>query len=134
MSPSDFGTFIKDARARLGLSLREFCRLADLDPGNWSKVERGIFPPPKSRQCVADIATVLMIEKGSDAWNRLFELAAVGHIPAGLLAEPKVGERISVFFRMNSDFISNAKMPIMASGISLNAIKAPAPRRKAEKK
>ena len=59
-----------------------------------------------------------MIEKGSDEWNRLFELAAVGHIPAGLLAEPNVGEKISVFFRMNSDFVSNAKMPIMASRVS----------------
>ena len=50
----DFGRFVKEMRTRKGMSLREFCRLANLDPGNWSKVERGKFPPPKSREVVSD--------------------------------------------------------------------------------
>jgi transcriptional regulator with XRE-family HTH domain len=99
---SEFGQFVKEIRERQGMSLREFCRLANLDPANWSKVERGIFPPPKSRDCVSDIANVLLLEKDSEERARLFELAALGHIPAGLLAEPSVGEKINVFFRLDN--------------------------------
>jgi transcriptional regulator with XRE-family HTH domain len=97
---SDFGMFVKEMRTKKGMSLREFCRLANLDPGNWSKVERGKFPPPRSRKVVSDIASVLLIERGSRDWSRLFDLAALGHIPAGLLAEPAAGDRINVFFRL----------------------------------
>jgi transcriptional regulator with XRE-family HTH domain len=103
---SDFGRFIQELRTRQGMSLREFCRLANLDPSNWSKVERGIFPPPRSRDAITDIASVLLIQKDSDEWNRLFDLAAVGHIPAGLLAEPVLGDRVSVFFRINNNAIA----------------------------
>jgi transcriptional regulator with XRE-family HTH domain len=131
---SEFGRFVKDVRESKGLSLREFCRLADLDPANWSKVERGIFPPPKSRDCVADIATVLLLEKGSAEWDRLFELAAVGHIPAGLLAEPSVGEKITVFFRLDGGgkaaadraafMAANTSGPKRADAPRIDALKA----------
>jgi transcriptional regulator with XRE-family HTH domain len=96
---SNFGKFLKDLRVNKAISLREFCRLTGLDPSNWSKVERGILPPPKNRKVVADIATVLMIEKGSEDWNTLFDLAAIGHIPAQLLAGPKMEDRLTIFFR-----------------------------------
>jgi transcriptional regulator with XRE-family HTH domain len=127
---SDFGAFVKETRERQGLSLREFCRLANLDPGNWSKVERGIFPPPKDRQCVSDIAGVLLLEQGSDDWNRLFELAAVGHIPAGLLAEPSVVERFSVFFRLNRSVPRLSRGQESWNRISADEVKIPKPRPK----
>ena len=117
---SDFGAFVKETRERKGLSLREFCRLANLDPGNWSKVERGLFPPPKNRQSISDIAGVLLLEQGSNEWSRLFELAAVGHIPAGLLAEPSVVERFSVFFRLNRDPDRTDRGPVHASRIVMD--------------
>jgi len=44
---------------RESVTLREFCRPAELDPSNWSKVERGILPPPKSSKTMADIASAL---------------------------------------------------------------------------
>ena len=96
---SSFGKFLKEMRAKQGLTLREFCRLANLDPSNWSKVERGILPPPKSSQVMTDIASVLLIEKGSDDWNELFDLAAIGHIPTQLLARPEVSDKLTIFFR-----------------------------------
>src|SRR4030042_4730552 len=55
----DFGTFIKNKRIEKGLTLREFCRKAKLDPSNWSKIERGIFPPPKSRPVLEEIAAAV---------------------------------------------------------------------------
>ncbi len=96
---SNFGKFIKELRTRKGVTLREFCRLAKLDPSNWSKVERGILPPPKSSKIIGDIASVLMIEKGTEDWNMLFDLAAIGHIPAQLMSEPKMEDKLTVFFR-----------------------------------
>jgi transcriptional regulator with XRE-family HTH domain len=96
---SSFGKFLKEKRANQGLTLREFCRLANLDPSNWSKVERGLLPPPKSSQVMTDIASVLLIEKGSEEWNELFDLAAIGHIPPQLLSSPDVSDNLTVFFR-----------------------------------
>jgi transcriptional regulator with XRE-family HTH domain len=96
---SNFGTFLKEMRAKKGLTLREFCRLANVDPSNWSKVERGLLPPPKNRKTIGDIASVLLIEKGSEDWNTLFDLAAIGHIPAQLMATSRMGDRLTVFFR-----------------------------------
>jgi transcriptional regulator with XRE-family HTH domain len=96
---SNFGRFLKEMRAKKGLTLREFCRLINADPSNWSKVERGILPPPKSREVVSDIATILLIEKDSDDWHTLFDLAAIGNIPKGLLPTEKAADKLTIFFR-----------------------------------
>jgi transcriptional regulator with XRE-family HTH domain len=96
---SAFGKYLKELRAKKGLTLREFCRLANLDPSNWSKVERGMLPPPKSSRVMTDIASVLLIEKGTEEWNELFDLAAIGHIPTQLLSSPEVSDNLTVFFR-----------------------------------
>jgi transcriptional regulator with XRE-family HTH domain len=96
---SKFGLFLKELREKRGLSLREFCRLANLDPGNWSKVERGIFPPPKSRKVIDDISSVLLLERGSEERETLFDLAAIGHIPSDFLADRGTEDRMTVFFR-----------------------------------
>jgi transcriptional regulator with XRE-family HTH domain len=100
---SSFGKFLKEMRARKGLTLREFCRLVNLDPSNWSKVERGILPPPKNREVISDIAGVLLIEKDSDDWHALFDLAAIGHIPAALRPSAPSSEKLAVFFRAARD-------------------------------
>ena len=96
---SSFGRFIKELRGKKGVSLREFCRLAGLDPSNWSKVERGFLPPPRSGKVLADIAGALLVEKGTEDWNRMFDLAAIGHVPQDLLGSETGEERIAVFFR-----------------------------------
>ena len=41
-----FSDTIKTLRLERRLTLRDFCEQAGLDPSNWSKVERGINPPP----------------------------------------------------------------------------------------
>lgn len=41
-----FSEKIKDLRVSKRLTLRDFCSQIGLDPSNWSKVERGINPPP----------------------------------------------------------------------------------------
>ncbi len=41
-----FTETVKSLRLMKRLTLRDFCHQTRLDPSNWSKVERGINPPP----------------------------------------------------------------------------------------
>ena len=94
-----FGQYVKDLREKSGLSLRQFCRLADVDASNWSKIERDLLPPPKSRQQLNDLASIMGIPKESEEWNTLLDLAAIGHVPKELWNNQSVAERMPVFFR-----------------------------------
>lgn len=94
-----FGEFVKDLRINKSLTLREFCRISHLDPSNWSKTERGLFPPPKSKKLLNELARVLNLDVGSDDYATLFDLAAIAFIPLELLSDQKVIEKLPVFFR-----------------------------------
>jgi len=41
-----FSDAVKSLRIQNRVTLRDFCARVGLDPSNWSKVERGINPPP----------------------------------------------------------------------------------------
>ena len=99
MTIRQFGQYVKGLREKRGLSLRKFCRLANLDPSNWSKVERGLLSPPRSRKVLNDIASVLLIPKDSEEWHMIFDMAAIGHIPVDLVGGARVAERLPIFFR-----------------------------------
>lgn len=94
-----FGGFVKSLRMRNSFTLREFCRVTNMDPSNWSKIERGIFPPPKSNQVLQEIAKVLNLQKNSEDFNTLFDLAAISYIPPELLNDQRIVEKLPVFFR-----------------------------------
>lgn len=94
-----FGAFIKSARIKAGLTLRGFCRIVNADPGNWSKIERGILPPPKSKRVLKEIAVALKLAEDSDDWHALFDLASISFIPRDLLDDRSVVEKLPVFFR-----------------------------------
>ena len=93
-----FGEFMRNLRIEKRLTLREFCRSAKLDPSNWSRIERGFAPPPKSKVVLQGIAKILKIEEGSE-YNTLFDLAAISHIPTGLVSDEQVLDKLPVFFR-----------------------------------
>ncbi len=82
-----FGTFFRGNRQAIGLTLREFCRRNGFDPGNVSRIERGLTPPPQTSQGLESYAKALRLEAGTDAWNTFYELAAAetGKIPNELL-------------------------------------------------
>ncbi len=94
-----FCEFIKNLRIERRMTLREFCRTLKLDPSNWSKIERGLAPPPKSKVALQGIAEVLNIQEGSEEYITLFDLAAIGHIPTDLLSDEQVVDKLPVFFR-----------------------------------
>ena len=95
----NFGTFVKEARIKAGLTLRGFCKIMNLDPGNWSKIERGILPPPKSKKVLKEVARVLKFEEGSEEWHELVDLASISFIPKNLLDDQSVVEKLPVIFR-----------------------------------
>lgn len=95
-----FGEFFKDKRAALGMTLRQFCLENGLDPGNVSKLERGLFPPPQHEKLV-EYAKLLDIKEGSDDWYRFFDLAAAeaGKIPQDILNDQEVVDKLPILFR-----------------------------------
>jgi len=96
-----FGEFFKEKRLAAGKTLRAFCVENGLDPGNMSRLERGLLPAPQSRELLERYARVLKIKKGSDAWYQFFDLAAAetGQIPKEVLEDSEVVEKLPILFR-----------------------------------
>lgn len=97
---SAFGEFVKSLRARAKLGLREFCLRTGIDPSNWSKMERGINPPPQDDRTLTFYAESLGLQKGTEDWEKFFDLAATakGLIPSDLREEDFV-TKLPAFFR-----------------------------------
>jgi len=94
-----FGEYIKDLRVEKEITLREFCKTAGLDPSNWSKIERGIHTPPKSKEVLEQIATTLGLPENSPEYNQLFDYAMIDFIPAELGEDSQILEQLLLFFR-----------------------------------
>jgi len=96
-----FGEFFKQKRISLGLTLREFCRKKGFDPGNISKIERGLLPPPQSADKRREYARALGIEEGSDDWFEFCDLAATsaGKIPSDMLSRTELMNALPILFR-----------------------------------
>ena len=101
MPSNEFGMFVKERRATLRLSLRRFAEAAGLDPGNASRMERGLVPPPEHQEVLDRIAAALELSKRSANYRQLRDLAssARGHIPEDLLSDPEVAARLPILFR-----------------------------------
>ena len=96
-----FGEFIKSMRIEKDIGLREFCRRLSIDASNWSKVERGILPPPQHKDKLDQIAEVLNIEKDSELYNELTDKAPIdsGIIPKDILSDQETLNALPMFFR-----------------------------------
>ena len=101
MPRSAFGALLKRLRIKKGLTLREFCSRHGFDPGNFSRLERGVFHPPRDREKLERYATALGLSPGDDDWLDFFDTAAAsrGEIPPDLLSDEEVVEKLPVLFR-----------------------------------
>ena len=97
-----FGVWLRERRGEIGLGLRSFAQQTRLDPGNLSKYERGVLPPPQDAETLRRIAKALKLKEGGTAYREFMDVAAVsaGRIPAGAGNVFRFGGR--TFFEMNS--------------------------------
>jgi transcriptional regulator with XRE-family HTH domain len=96
-----FGKHLKRLRMAKGQTLREFCQVNGFDPGNYSRLERGLFLPPQKEELLEKYAAALGLRRGSDEWLEFFDLAAAsrGEIPKDLLSDEEVVDKLPVLFR-----------------------------------
>lgn len=92
-----FNQFVHEKRMERELSLREFCKLAALDPSNWSKIERGLVKQGQSPEILDRISNVLNLDEKER--ETLKDLAIIDYIPTQLLTESKIVESLPIFFR-----------------------------------
>lgn len=108
-----FGEFIKEYRINKGISLREFSKLIEVDASNWSKVERGILPPPQDLEKIKRIGLILEIEVGSEQWKEMKDIANIdaGIIPEDILSDERALNSLPMFFRtLRSDKPSSEEL------------------------
>jgi len=113
-----FGDLLKKFRAQKGLTLREFCLRNGLDPGNYSRLERGRYLPPQSSGQLEKYARALDLAEGSEEWLELFDVAAAarGKIPQDLLSDAELVEKLPVLFRtLRGQPVSPEKLDELAS-------------------
>lgn len=96
-----FGELLKQHRGQLKLSLRDFCNQNLFDPGNYSKLERGLFSPPQDSDKLTIYAKALKLKRGSAEWIEFFDVAATeqGRIPADIMDDNKLVGKLPVLFR-----------------------------------
>jgi len=101
MATTPFGEFIKALRVKKGFTLRDHCLEHGFDPGNYSRMERGMYPPPQKRDLLEKYAKALGLREGADEWMEFFDLAAAakGELPKDLLDDAELVEKLPVLFR-----------------------------------
>ncbi|NQT23979.1 helix-turn-helix transcriptional regulator [candidate division KSB1 bacterium] len=96
-----FGDFFKKLRIQKGYTLRKYCKEFNFDPGNISKLERGVLEPPSSRNLLEKHANCLGLKESSDEWYEFFDLAAAckGRIPQDMSSDEELIKKLPLVFR-----------------------------------
>lgn len=94
---TQFGNYFRQCRKALGLSLREFSRRNGFDPGNISKLERGVLTPPRSALILESYVKALKLAPASIERKKLIQLAR--DEGAAKLPQPPRGKRVSTWTR-----------------------------------
>jgi len=97
---NQFGAFFQQLRLAQRKTLRQFCLCNHFDPGNVSKIERGLMAPPDSDKSLRKYAEALGLKEHSPDWSRFFSLAAIakGKIPESVIANKEVMRQLPVLF------------------------------------
>ena len=98
---TNFGEFLMAKRKALRKTLREFCRENGFDPGNVSKIERGLLAPPQTKEKRLQYAAALGIGEGSEDWLEFCDLAtiAAGKIPDHIVSDKELLSAVPILFR-----------------------------------
>jgi transcriptional regulator with XRE-family HTH domain len=96
-----FGEFIKRLRLERRMTLRAFCEAAQVDPANYSKLERGLLQPPKDPEKLEVYERALGVGTGSPESREMRRLAALdrGELPPAVLADRELVGKLPALFR-----------------------------------
>lgn len=94
-----FPELIKNLRIEKRLTLREFCQQIGFDPSNWSKIERGVNPPPGDIGFLEKLAEFFGL-KGQRK-QEFFDSAALSRneLPADIAENELFMKAMPAFFR-----------------------------------
>jgi transcriptional regulator with XRE-family HTH domain len=97
----NFAAFFQTLRKQRRITLRAFCEAAAADPGNISRLERRMIPPPQDREILSRYAKALNLTEGGDEWYLFFDLAAAdrGIIPQDIMDDAELVKELPAFFR-----------------------------------
>jgi transcriptional regulator with XRE-family HTH domain len=97
----NFAAFFQALRKQHRITLRAFCEAAAADPGNVSRLERRMIPPPQDREILSRYAKALNLTEGGDEWYLFFDLAAAdrGIIPRDIMDDAELVKELPAFFR-----------------------------------
>jgi len=100
MATKIFGDMLKELRLKRELTLRKFCLITGVDPGNLSRWERGVSAPP-SDELIERMAATLGLEQGTDEFDDFLTAAALskGRLPKKTLENEQLMAKLPVFFR-----------------------------------
>ncbi|NQS98439.1 MAG: helix-turn-helix transcriptional regulator [candidate division Zixibacteria bacterium] len=113
MSNPIFGKLLKSLRAECGLSLRKFCEISELDPGNVSRWERGVANPPQTDKTLERIALILKLTPGSDQYKDFFVAASIssGKLPRSVIEDKVLLDKLPVLLRtLDGQKLSSAQL------------------------
>lgn len=116
-----FAEAAKGHRLRLQMSLRRFCLLFDYDPGNISKIERGLMPPP-SKKFLEVYASALGLAEEGNEWQEFRDLAAAakGEFPDDLKSKKLIRQLPALFRTMRGDPPTEEQLGNMINLVSDN--------------
>ena len=95
-----YGEYFKARRLALGLTLRKFCVKHGVNPGNLSRMERGVTTPP-SQEKLPEYARMLELKPGTREWDDFIDLAAAarGEFPKPMMSDEELVKKLPLFFR-----------------------------------
>lgn len=101
MTTNQFGEYIKKLRLDRDITLRAFCAASGYEASNYSKVERGLLPPPNEPGKLDPFRMALGLPKDAPEWRELLRLAALdrGEIPYHMLNNKELVGKLPAFFR-----------------------------------
>lgn len=121
----EFGEYFRTKRLANEKSLRQFCLKHNYDPGNISKLERGVLTPPHSEEKLADYAKALGIKKTSEEYKKMRELALEANreamIPSAFrnISDKKLIKKLPLLFRtLDNSSLTEEKLDTIIKQLS----------------
>jgi transcriptional regulator with XRE-family HTH domain len=96
-----FGNYVKQLRLDRRITLRAFSEEVNMDPGNYSKIERGRSDPPRDGAKLDQFRKALGLDSNSEEWRELRRLAAIdrGELPPRILNDQQLMAKLPALFR-----------------------------------